>query len=270
MHLETDGTACAILHNEAVLKPAGTAATLSLDARYGEAPGELRIDALEMKLADSVVSAGARLLFDDPRLLAMRPPSAWSVHLEGRAPDASVLASLFPARLGDMKPAGGVTFKVDASGDPMDAELAACDFAFDRARIWWLGKPFALNGTLSYDGQRLATDGLNIVAGQSDVTVVAYVVQPNRAPTGSVILRGKRLALNELLGLIQDSSERLAQWAAAEPAAAGRAAPQPLSEQLGLYTQRLLGAGTPVVRDPTWTSSSSPCPTGRPPTSPRT
>ncbi len=245
VHVETDGTQCQIARNETVMKPAGTAATLRLDARYGEAPGELSLDALEMKLADSVVKADGRLLFDNPRLLALIPPSAWSMHLSGRAPDAAALASLFPARLGDMKPAGGVTFKLAASGDPVGAEIQSCDFAFDRARILWLGKPFALNGTVSYDGQRLSTaDGLNIVAGQSDVTVVAYVVQPNRAPTGSVILRGKRLALNELLGLIQDSSERLAQWAAAaaeaEPAPLRRAAPAPLSEELALYTQRLL------------------------------
>jgi hypothetical protein len=242
VHLETDVTACAILHGDAVMKPAGTAATLRLDSRYGLTPGELRIDALELKLADSVVSADARLLFNDPHLLAMQPPSAWSIHVAGRAPDAAVLASLLPSRLGDMKPAGGVTFKIAASGDHAGAELEACNFAFDRARILWLGKACALNGSISYDGQRLATDGLNIVAGQSDVTLVAYIVQPNRAPTGSVIFRGKCLALNELMGLMQETSERVADWAAAaaEPTADKRPATMPLSEELGLSFQRAM------------------------------
>jgi len=263
--LSLDATACRILHGPSILKPAGTPATVRLEGRFGEVPGELILDSLEMKLADSSVAADGRMLFDNPRLAALAPPTAWSVRLAGQAPDAASLASLFPARLADLKPTGGVSFKVQASGDSLGAEIQACDFLFDKASLVWLGKSVLVNGPVSYDGQRLATEGLNLVAGQSDVLLTAYITQPDRAPTGSVLLRGKALALNELLDLIQETSERVASWTAEAAPAAGRtagtrppakaysaeaasaakagagpAAPTPLSEQLFRYGQRLL------------------------------
>ncbi|MBE3097631.1 MAG: hypothetical protein IMZ44_10970 [Planctomycetes bacterium] len=240
-----DATACRILHGASLLKPSGTPAEVRLEARFGEVPGQLILDRLEMKLADSAVSASGRFLFDNPNLPELALPSSWSVRIDGRAPDAAALASLFPARLEDLKPTGGLTFKIQASGDPMGAELQTCDLLFDKAGIVWLGKKMLLAGPVSYDGQRLATDGLNIVVGRSDVTLVAYIQQPDRAPTGSVVLRGKALDLKEIQDLIQDTSAQVAAWtSAAAPAAPGKtapAAPRPLSEQLGRWGQRLLG-----------------------------
>jgi hypothetical protein len=247
-----DATACRILHGESLLKPSGTPAEVRLEARFGEVPGQLILDRLEMKLADSAVSASGRLLFDNPNLPELALPSSWSMRIEGRAPDAAALASLFPARLEDLKPTGGLTFKIQASGDPMGAELQTCDLAFDKAGIVWLGKKMLLAGPVSYDGQRLATDGLNIVVGRSDITLVAYIQQPDRAPTGSVVLRGKALDLKEIQDLIQDTSAQVAAWTSAAAAAApapgpappGKtvpASPTPLSEQLGRWGQRLLG-----------------------------
>jgi hypothetical protein len=247
-----DATACRILHGESLLKPAGTPAEVRLEARFGEVPGQLILDRLEMKLADSAVSASGRFLFDNPNLPELALPSSWSMRIEGRAPDAAALASLFPARLEDLKPTGGLTFKIQASGDPMGAELQTCDLLFDKAAIVWLGKKMLLAGPVSYDGQRLATDGLNIVVGRSDVTLVAYIQQPDRAPTGSVVLRGKALDLKEIQDLIQDTSAQVAAWTsvaqatapAPGPAPPGKtppAAPRPLSEQLGRWGQRLLG-----------------------------
>jgi len=250
--LSLDATGCRILHGPSILKPAGTPATVRLEGRFGEVPGELILDSLEMNLADSSVTADGRMFFDNPRLAALVPPTAWSVRLAGRAPDAASLASLFPARLADLKPTGGVSFRVQASGDSLGAEIQSCDFLFDKTSLVWLGKSVRVNGPISYDGQRLATDGLNLVAGQSDVLLTAYITQPDRAPTGSVLLRGKALALNEVLALIQQTSERVASWTA-EPAPpadrmagpraeakAGPPAPTPLSEQLFRYGQRLL------------------------------
>ena len=243
-----DATACRILHGASLLKPAGTPAEARLEARFGEVPGQLILDRLEMKLADSAVSASGRLLFDNPNLSELALPSSWSMRIEGRAPDAAALASLFPARLEDLKPTGGLTFKIQASGDPMGAELQTCDLLFDKAAIVWLGKKMLLAGPVSYDGQRLAADGLNIVVGRSDITLVAYIQQPDRAPTGSVVLRGKALDLKEIQDLIQDTSARVAAWtsvaaaaAPAPPRSPGRPAPTPLSEQLGRWGQRLLG-----------------------------
>jgi hypothetical protein len=255
IHLEVDGTRCKILKEQAILKPAGTAARMTADAVYGEVPGELLLSALGLTLADSTVSAEARLLFDDPRLTqalarlletgspAWAGPSAWTLHVKGSAPDAAALAALFPARLSDLSPSGGIAFDVAAAGDPRGADLLACDFRFNKAGLMWLERPFQLNGDLSYNRQRLATDGLNIVAGRSDVTLVAYVMQPDRAPSGKGILSGKTLDLDELLGLIVRTRNQGEAWAAAETGAASqprRAGPRPLSEQLALSANRLL------------------------------
>lgn len=277
VRLDVDATACGILHGPAmIIKPRGTPATARIDARYGEVPGELILDSLALVLADSTVQADGRMLFENPRMLPPAAPTSWTIHLEGRAPDAAALASLFPARLGDLKPTGGVQFKVRASGDPMGAELQTCDLAFGHAAIVWLDKPLGINGAISYDGNRLATDGLNLAAGGSDITLVAYIQQPDRAPTGSMTLRGSRLDLNELQDLIQRTSAQVSKWAAEvaqvapavvprelpvrdrkvpgpkesktthdgstralAPAARARP-PQPLSEQLALYGQGLL------------------------------
>jgi len=246
-----DATDCRILHGESILKPAGTPAAFDLEARYGESPGELVLDRFAVKLADSAVTVSGRMLFDNPNLNSLAPPSSWTFSIDGRAPDAAALAALFPARLGDLHPSGGMTFKVRASADPRGAELEACDLAFDNASIVWLGKKMLLAGPISYDGERLATDGLNVVVGESDLTLVAYIQQPDRAPTGSIMIRGKNLALKEIQDLIRQTSEQVAAWAAATtmaapaapPAAPGKAqppAPTPLSRQLARYGQRLL------------------------------
>jgi hypothetical protein len=245
-----DATACRILHGDALLKPAGTAAAFDLEARYGESPGELVLDRFGLRLADSTVTVAGRMLFDNPNLNALAPPSSWTFRIDGQAPDVAALAALFPARLGDLHPSGGMTFKIRASADPRGAELEACDLTFDKASVVCLGKKMLLAGPISYDGERLATDGLNVVVGQSDITLVVYIQQPDRAPTGSILVRGKSLDLKEILDLIQEASEEVAAWTAAAPAAAPTAAagapkaqpalPQPLSNQLARYGQRLL------------------------------
>ncbi|MCX5684686.1 MAG: hypothetical protein NT049_13500 [Planctomycetota bacterium] len=259
-----DATACRILHGESLLKPAGTPAAFDLESRYGESPGELVLDRFGLRLADSTVTVAGRMLFDNPNLNALAPPTSWTFRIDGQAPDVAALAALFPARLGDLHPSGGMTFKIRASADPRGADLEACDLAFDKASVVCLGKKMLLSGPISYDGERLATDGLNIVVGQSDVTLVVYIQQPDRAPTGSILVRGKNLDLKELLDLIQDASKEVAAWTAEAPAAAPVAAaataalaspaataaagapkappalPQPLSNQLARYGQRLL------------------------------
>ena len=239
LHVDADATACRIANAETLLKPAGTPARLRMDLRYGEVPGEMRLDRLAVTLADATATADGRFLFDDPRLVLLAPPSAWSFHLAGRVPDAAILASLFPARLADLKPAGAMQIDLTASADAREAEVQSCRLTFDKARLVWLGKEFLLDGPLSYDSQRLATDGLNLVAGGTDLRLVAYVAHPNDEPTGSVFVRGKQLDLKELLRLIEDTHAHLA----APPGAA--AAPGPsaaLSDRLARRAQRLLAA----------------------------
>ena len=224
VHVDLDATACRFLEPGSLAKPAGTPATVTLDARYGDVPGELVLDRLEMKLADAEARASGRLLFDDPRLPTLVPPTAWSLHAEGRVPDVGRLASLFPAQVAAFKPAGGLAFDVRAAADPFGAGIEGLDLVATQARFEWLGRPVSLDGRLSYDGNRLATEGMHFVVGKSDVTLVAYVTDPYEAPTGSVLVRGKTLALEEVLDLLTQTHARLAPEAAA-PKGSGAEAP---------------------------------------------
>ncbi len=224
VHLDLDATACRFLEPGSLAKPAGTPATVTLDARYGDVPGELVLDRLEMKLADAEMRASGRLLFDDPRLPTLSPPTAWSLHAQGRVPDVGRLASLFPAQVAAFKPAGGLAFDVRADADPFGAGIEGLDLVATQARLEWLGRPVCLDGRLSYDGSRLATEGMHFVVGKSDVTLVAYVTDPYAAPTGSVLVRGKTLALEEVLDLLTETHARLAPEDAA-PKGSAAAAP---------------------------------------------
>ncbi len=195
----------------AVLKPAGTQAAVGLVVRYGEVPGEMIVDRLELNLADATVSAEGRVLFDDPRLTVLERPTAWALRVRGRIPDSRLVASLLPAYLADLKPSGAVTVDIKAAHDAKATEVESCRLAFDKARIEWLGKTVRLDGPLDYNSQRLKTgDGLNLVAGGSDVTLVAYIVYPNADPTGSLLVRGKALDLDEAQEMIRRTAEHLA------------------------------------------------------------
>ncbi len=226
----------------AVLKPAGTEATVGLDVRYGEVPGEMIADRLELNLADATASAEGRVLFDDPRLILLDRPTAWSLRVRGRVPDSRLVASLLPAHLADLKPSGAVTLDIKAAADAKAAELESCRLTFDKARIEWLGKTVRLDGPIDYNNQRLKTgDGLNLVAGGSDVTLVAYIAHPNDDPTGSLLVRGKTLDLDEAQEMIRRTAEHLAARTVAEPTE-GEARPpgRPLSDRLARRLQRLL------------------------------
>ena len=217
IRMDTDATACRILNAEKIVKPAGTPASLHLQARYGEVPGELILESLSLKLADAEATSAGRFLFDDPRLATFAPPTTWSFRLEGRAPDAAALESLFPARLADLQPSGGLEFRLEAAADPHGTEIEACDLVFTKAHILWLGKSVLVDGPVSYDGRRLATEGLALAAGASDLTLVAYITDPDRAPTGSVILRSRALALDEFQEMIRRTREQVASWSGPQP-----------------------------------------------------
>ena len=213
VRLDADGTACRILNAETLLKPAQTPATLRMDVRYGEVPGEMILDRLVVKLADAAATFDGRFLFADPRLLAPVPPTAWSVHVQGQVPDAAILASLFPARLADLKPAGALAFDLRATADAKATQVESCHLNFKKARMEWLGRQLRVDGPVSYDGQRLASEGLNLVAGTSDVTLTAYLTGLGDEPSGSIILRGKNLDLNEVQELLRQTAEHLSAMA---------------------------------------------------------
>ena len=244
VRLDADGTGCRILNAETLLKPAATPATLRLEVRYGQAPGEMILDRLAVKLADSAATFDGRFLFADPRFLTLAPPTAWSFHVSGQVPDAAILASLFPARLADLKPSGALSFDLRAGADHKATQVESCRLTFKKARIEWLGRPFLIDGPATYDGERLASEGLNLVAGTSDVTLTAYITGLNDDPSGSVILRGKNLDLKECEELLRQTTEHLsALTAPAESAPKGTARPRPersLSDDLARRGQSLL------------------------------
>lgn len=246
LRLDADATACRILNAETLLKPAATPATVRLDLRYGEVPGEMILDRLAVRLADATATFDGRFLFSDPRITALAPPTAWTLRAGGQVPDAAILASLFPSRLADFRPGGAVSFNLKASADNKATQVELCDIAFKKARVEWLGRPFVVDGPVSYDGSRLAADGLNLVAGTSDVTLTVHIAGLAQEPTGSVLLRGKTLDVKECQELLRQTTEYLAARSAAAPQdAAANAAParQPqktLAEDLARRGQRML------------------------------
>jgi len=170
VHVDASATDCRILQAETLVKPAGVPATVSLDVRYGQVPGEILLDTLAVRLADGKVDAAGRVLFDNPRLWTFPMPTAWSLRVKGGVPDVRSVAALFPARVAALKATGGATLDVEASADAFGFSLERCDVAFRQTGLDWLGKRLLLDGPISYDGRRLATDGLRLVAGRSDVT----------------------------------------------------------------------------------------------------
>ena len=244
VRLDADATGCRILNAETLLKPAATPATFHLEVRYGEAPGEMILDRLAVKLAGATATFDGRFLFADPRLLTLAPPTAWSGHVQGQVPDAAILASLFPARLADLQPSGALAFDLRASADPKATQVESCHLAFKKAGIEWLGRPFLVDGPVTYDGERLTSEGLNLVAGTSDVTLTVYITGLRDEPAGSAILRGKNLDLKECEELLRKATQRLSAPAApSEPAPKGAARPRTeksLSDDLARQGQSLL------------------------------
>ena len=243
VHVDASATDCRILQAETLVKPAGVLATVSLDVRYGQVPGEILLDNLAVRLADGKVDAAGRVLFDNPRLWAFPMPTAWSLRVKGGVPDVRSLAALFPASVAALKATGGATLDVEASADAFGFSLERCEVAFRQTGLDWLGKRLLLDGPISYDGRRLATDGLRLAAGRSDVTLVAYVSDPGRAPRGSLFIRGKTVALEEVQALVEETSRRLASWATppGQAEAAVRTRMDDLSARLARRLRGLLG-----------------------------
>ena len=224
-----------------VLKAAHMPAAIGMDLRYGEVPGEMILDRFDLKLADATASAQGVLLFDDPRLVLLRRPTAWSVQVRGRVPDAAILTSLLPARLADLRPTGAVAIDLRAAADPKATQVESCDLVFQDARVAWRGKTIRLDGPITYNDQRLATEGLSVRAGDSDVTLVAYVANPNDNPTGSVVVRGKAVDITEVQEMLQQVGPYLDE--------AAKAAPKPsASDRLSDRFERLL-AGARLSAD---------------------
>ena len=191
------------------VKKAGVPASARLKVRYGEVPGEMVVEEMEVYLAEATASASGRLLFDDPRLLVPEAPAAWTLQVEAQVPDAAILASLLPWRLADLEPTGAVTVNLMAAADAKGTEVESCRLRFDAARILWLGRRVRLDGPVAYDHERLETDGLDVKVGDSDVRLVTYIARPNDDPTGSVIVRGTALDLAEVQEIIRQTSESL-------------------------------------------------------------
>ncbi|HUX17389.1 MAG TPA: hypothetical protein VMW52_13010, partial [Phycisphaerae bacterium] len=245
VRVDASATDCRILQAKTLVKPAGVPATVSLDVRYGQVPGEILLDTLAVRLADGKVEATGRALFDPgaPGLWAFPMPTAWSLRMKGGVPDVRSVAALFPASVAELKATGGMTLDVEASADAFGFSLERCEVAFRQTGLDWLGKRLLLDGPISYDGRRLATDGLRLVAGRSDVTLVAYVSDPGRAPRGSLFIRGKTVALEEVQALVEETSRRLASWAAppGQAEAAVRTRMDDLSARLAQRLRGLLG-----------------------------
>ena len=247
MDLDLDATDCRVsaaagrgARDEPVtVKDAGTPASARLKVRYGEVPGEMIVEDVQVHVAEATASASARLLFDNPRLLVLEAPDAWTLRLEADVPDAALLASLLPWRLADLEPTGAVAVNLEAAADARGTEVESCRLRFDAARIRWLGRDVRLDGPVVYDHERLATDGLALKVGGSDVHLVMYIARPNEDPTGSVVVRGRSLDLAEVQAMIRQTSKSLAPKGA-DGAAAGEAGKSGGPGRIGEGLRRLL------------------------------
>ena len=211
--LGVEATSCRFVDPQAVTKPKGTPATLRVEASYGEVPGELSLDKFDIQLADAGIKVTGRVLFDDPRLSTLAPPSAWNVRAEVKAPNVEAVAALFPAHVAALRPAGSVEFLVQVGADRHGVGLEQFELSCNKARMVWLGRPVILNGKITYNGDRLATEGLGLQLGVSDMTLVAYISHPDEAPTGSLFIRGKTLDIKEVEDLISETHAAISAWA---------------------------------------------------------
>ena len=249
LDLNVDATDCRVSaaprgeRAEAVtVKAAGTPASVNLTVRYGEVPGEVNVEDVHLHLADATATASGRLLFDDPRFLAPSRPAAWTLSVDGRVPDAAILASLLPWRLADLEPRGAVDLALRAAADVRGSEVQSCRLRFDDVRLRWLEREIRLDGAVAYDHESLETDGLSLKAGESDVRIVTYIARPSEDPTGSVIVRGPMLDVEEVLEMIRRTSASLARDANAADETDADKAPAPPADGLGARIRRLLAA----------------------------
>ena len=222
LDLDLDATACRVSAaprgkgaEPVTVKTAGTPASIDLSVRYGEVPGEMVVEDVHLHLADATATGSGRLLFDDPRFLVPARPTAWTLAVDGRVPDAAILASLLPWRLADLEPTGAVDVHLRAAADAKGSEVESCRLRFDEARIRWLEREVRLDGAVAYDHESLQTDGLDLKAGGSDLRIVTYIARPSEDPTGSLLVRGKTLDVEEVLEMIRRTSASLGQGEAA-------------------------------------------------------
>lgn len=241
--LEVDLAAddCRIAHRERAaetgdfclgpLKEAGTPLGLHLEARFGQVPGELVVDTVRVELGEAEAAAAGRFFFDDPRLTSLAPPTAWMVRAKGRAPKLDALFAALPASLESLRPRGGARLEIEAAGDPFGVGVRSCNLTLEDVAVEWLGRTVHVSGPLDYDGRRLATEGLDVRVGGSDVRFVGYVTDPADAPVGTVFLRGERMVVEEVRATLTEAAAHLAREAP-EPDPAARKVAEGMARRL--------------------------------------
>ncbi len=241
VRLDVNAIDCRAMEADTVTKAAGTTARLQLAADYGQVPGEVHVAGLDLAIGEARVTAQGRLFFDDPDLLTPQAPAAYRVSLKGTAPDLAALAPVLPGWARGLAPSGGLRFDAAVAGDAYGLGIERLDLEMDGASLVWLGRPVALAGPLTFDGRRLASDGLAIRVGRSDVRLVGYAIHPGLAPTGSVFVRGERVDVEELEALIGETTARVARRAGPPAEADTEAEAGGLRQVLARQLQRALG-----------------------------
>jgi len=249
VRLDLDAAACSIGQGGRILKKAGMPASLHLEARYGQVPGELILDGLKMRVADVEAEASGRFLFDDPRLAAAAPPAAWSVTAKGRLPDLAMLGVALPPEVRPADLAGGLEFDVQAVGDQLGTGLEKCSLVFQGAGLEWVGRRVLINGPVTYDGHIVsfgksgASDPLHLVIGGTDLRLIGDIVRPEAAPAGAIFVRGPKVDVDELKKFAEDSQKRIEALArkgesGRRPRPAAPAATDPMAGPLGDLVRR--------------------------------
>ncbi len=224
---EVEASECLVREGERVIKGAGVPASVRAAGRFGQVPGELVLERATLVFGEVKTEAAGRFLFDSPRLSAAQSPRAWTVDVKGELPDLAMLNAALPPEWRVEKPTGSVAFDVRAAGDTLGAALERCDLEFRDSGLVWLGRPVRIDGRAVYDGRVLRigdpADGggqLRLSAGTSNLALSGRIVEPDRAPRGTLAIRGTHVDVDELTALAEATEKRFASASKAEPDAA--------------------------------------------------
>lgn len=204
MELSADATDAAFSYGLQTHKPKGVRASCAAKVDSGGPAGVLDIQNAHIALGDSLATCRGTLYSRSRMPRSINDIEGLSLHLEARSGELADLAQLVPwPQLRQLRPGGGVDLAIDIAADSFGAEIADGRIILDEMNIDYFGAPLSLSGRIDLDPQRLRIDGLNIKAGECDITLAADIASPLDRPRGSMAVSGTNLDLQQLLKIVR-------------------------------------------------------------------
>lgn len=204
MEVSADATDAAFSYGLQTRKPRGVRASCAAKVDSGGPAGVLDIQNAHIALGDSLATCRGTLYSRSRVPRSINDIEGLSLHLEARSGELADLAQLVPwPQLRQLRPGGGIDLTIDIAADSFGAEIADGRIILDKMSIDYFGAPLSLSGRIDVGPQRLRVDGLNIKAGECDITLAADIASPLDRPRGSVAVSGSNLDLQQLLKIVQ-------------------------------------------------------------------